>query len=164
MRPIKKIMAAIAFSGHAKGLFKYTATIARAFDADVIVLNVINQRDVNAVRMVSSLGYEVDGDHYVQGIEDERRTRFEELVKEAGFPHDRVKLMFEVGSPVETLLETAVEEDVDMIVMGVKGRSDLEHVFVGSVAEKMFRRSPITIVSYRDENTAERLMKRIHSH
>ena len=42
---------------------------------------------------------------------------------------------------------------IDMIVMGVKGRTDLQHAFVGSVADKIFRRSPVTVISYRDEKT-----------
>jgi hypothetical protein len=33
---------------------------------------------------------------------------------------------------------------------------------VGSVAEGLFRQSPVTIVSYRDETSAERLRNQIH--
>ena len=48
-----------------------------------------------------------------------------------------------------------------MIVMGVKAKSEFVHAFTGSVAEKLFRRSPVTIVSYREDSIAERLRKRI---
>jgi nucleotide-binding universal stress UspA family protein len=47
--------------------------------------------------------------------------------------------------------------------MGVKGSTDLEQIFIGSVAEKLFRRSPVTVISYRDEKSAQRLRKRIQS-
>ena len=36
-----------------------------------------------------------------------------------------------------------------------------QYMIVGSVAEKVFRRSPINIVSYRDPSIANRLTKRI---
>ncbi len=58
-------------------------------------------------------------------------------------------------------MKIALRENVDLIVMGLKGRSEIEHVLVGSVAEKMFRRSPITIVLYRGQKEAERLRKRV---
>ena len=46
--------------------------------------------------------------------------------------------------------------------MGVKGRTDLQHAFVGSVADKIFRHSPVTVISYRDEKHADHLKKHIH--
>jgi hypothetical protein len=58
-------------------------------------------------------------------------------------------------------VKIALRENVDLIVMGLKGRSEIEHVLVGSVAEMMFRRSPITIVSYLGQKEAERLRKRV---
>ena len=135
--------------------------LARNLDADILVVSVINKRDVAAVRKVAAMGYEVNGEHYVQGVRDERLKVLEALVAKAGFPDERVEACFLLGDPVDELLKTSLRENVDLIVMGVKGRSDLEHVLVGSVAEKMFRRSPITIVSYRGEKEAQRLRKRV---
>jgi len=57
--------------------------------------------------------------------------------------------------------ENYVEEGADMIVVGIKAHTELEHFLVGSVAEKMFRHSPITLVSFRDEKSAQRLKKRV---
>ena len=71
---------------------------------------------------------------------------------------------FVVGNPWDELLKLIVAEEIDVVVMGPKGRTDLEHVLVGSVAEKVFRRSPATVISYRDETIAKRLHKRLHQH
>ena len=87
----------------------------------------------------------------------------EKFIKASAFPADKIKTIIQVGDPADELLKIAVREKVDMIVMGIKGRTNLEYMFVGSVAEKMFRRSPVPIVSYRDEISADRLRKRIRS-
>jgi nucleotide-binding universal stress UspA family protein len=161
MNDRKKIMVAIGFTEYSEELLDYAAGIAESIGAEMIVANIINSRDVEAVGTIAAMGYDVDSEHYVSGIKDERRQTLKDMLEKIGFPDERVRSVFKVGHPVEELLKIAVTENVDLIVMGIKGRTDLEHVLVGSVAEKIFRRSPIPILSYRDTRNAERLKKHI---
>ena len=161
MDGVKKILVALGFSEYDKGLFDYSAKLAKSLDAQLIVANVINSRDVEAVASVSSMGYEIDGEHYTSAIKEERKNKLEEMQKESAFKDGSIKTIFKVGNPIDELLKIIIEEKVDTVVMGVKGRTDLESVFIGSVAEKMFRRCPVTCISYRDEKNAERLRKRL---
>ena len=161
MDETKKIMVALAFSEYADGIFGYAAKLAKRLDAELIVTSIINLRDVQAVGTISSMGYDVDSEQYVAKIRNERQSQLETFKNAYSFPAAKIKTVIRVGDPVDELLKTAVKENADMIVMGIKGRTNLEYMFVGSVAEKMFRRSPVPIVSYRDDKNAERLRKRI---
>jgi len=163
MNDIKKIMVPLAFSPYSEGIVQYALSLAKALNVEkLLFVNVINQRDVDAVERITSYGYEVDGNHYVEEIEKERVATLDSMLKKIDFPDDRMKLIIMVGNPTEKLLKYAVRENIDMIVMGIKAKSDFVHAFTGSVAEKLFRRSPITIVSYREESLAKELRKRIH--
>lgn len=161
MTKFKTIMVALGFSEFAKSIFTYAASLAGSLDADILVVSVINTRDIRAVQTISAMGYDVDGEHYVAGIRKERMDLLARFQQETDYPKERVRIIFRAGNPIDELLQIALEESVDIIVMGVKGRTNLESVFVGSVAEKMFRRSPITLVSYRDPVNAAKLKKRI---
>ena len=107
------------------------------------------------------MGYEVDGGHYVEGVRADRAAFLKAIVDGSDFPPDRVRILIKVGNPYEKLLEIIVKEKVDMVVMGPKGRMDLEHMLVGSVASKIFRKSPAAVVSYRSEAEAEHLRRHI---
>jgi nucleotide-binding universal stress UspA family protein len=164
MDNVKKVMVALAFSEYAEGTFKFAARFAQGSDAELIVVTVLNSRDVESVQTISAMGYDVDGEHYVDSVEKERRGMLETIADQAHFPGLKIRAIFRVGNPIDELLKLIVEEAVDVVVMGPKGRTDLEHVLVGSVAEKIFRRSPATVISYRDETVAQRYRERIKKH
>lgn len=164
MDTVKKVMVALAFSEYAAGTFKFAAQFAQCCDAELIVASVVNARDVESVRTISAMGYEVDGEHYVKSIKDERRRILDEVTAETDFPREKIRTVFPLGNPIDELLKMIIEESIDVVVMGPKGRTDLEHVLVGSVAEKIFRRSPATVISYRDPKVAERYRRRIDDH
>jgi nucleotide-binding universal stress UspA family protein len=164
MQTIKKIMVPIAFSPYSQGIVDYAAMLARSLDVEkLIFINIINERDVEAVETIASFGYKsIDEEQYVEEIQKQRSTELDVLLESVDFPPERMKLIMAVGNPAQKILQKALKEEVDMIIMGLKAKSELLHVLTGSVAEKLFRRSPITIVSYRDENIAKQLRKRIH--
>ena len=139
----------------------YAAQIATSLQAELLIVNIINVRDVEAIGSIAAMGYEVDSEHYVSGIKEERQQTLGQIFAKISFPADKMRAVFQVGHPVDQLLKIALREKVDLIVMGIRGRSDLEHVLVGSVAEKVFRRSPVPILSYRDLKSAARLRKHI---
>jgi universal stress protein A len=48
--------------------------------------------------------------------------------------------------PFHEILETAKSQNVDLIVMGTHGRTGLQHILLGSVAEKVVRLAPCPVL------------------
>ena len=161
MNAMKRIMVAVGFNGYAEELVNYAIGMTQNFSAELIIVNIIHARDVDAVGTIAAMGYDVDSGNYVAEIQAERQKELDSILKKMARTPEKVRSVFKTGDPGDELLKIAVGENVDLIVMGVKGRTDLEYIFVGSVAEKVFRRSPIPVLSYRDEANAERLRKHI---
>lgn len=51
------------------------------------------------------------------------------------------------GDPTAAILSYAVENDIDVIVMGTHGRTGYERYLLGSVAEKVVRASPMPVLA-----------------
>jgi nucleotide-binding universal stress UspA family protein len=162
METIKKIMVPVAFSSHTHDLITYAVNLARPFGAELILANIINERDIETLERISSYGYNVDEAQYIKEIETERLEELKKVMEDIDYPDERTKVVFKVGHPPDAIMKLAVKEDVDMIVMGIRDKTDFLHTLTGSVADKVFRRSPVTIVSYRDEKNAAHLQKRLH--
>ena len=54
-----------------------------------------------------------------------------------------------VGLPWEEIVRLATEEHADMIVMGTQGRTGLDRLLLGSVAERVIRRAPCPVLTVR---------------
>ncbi|QLG49002.1 universal stress protein [Natrinema halophilum] len=54
-----------------------------------------------------------------------------------------------VGQPSDEIVDYAVENDVDLIVVGSHGRTGFSRVLLGSVAERVARQSPVPVTIVR---------------
>lgn len=150
MEEIKRILAAICFSDYCPATFELAASLARKYKARLIVVNVINDRELSAVSSIESMGYEVHVSAYLDEVEKERMQELKQMIRQVDFPKQEVKIIFRVGHPFNELMEVIEDEDIDMVIVGAKGRSDIPHALIGSVSERLFRHCPVTVVSHRN--------------
>lgn len=100
-----------------------------------------------------------DGPHAEQK-RDLMRTDLEEQAadaiehaeeKAAGHGID-VRTTLRHGVPQEEIVDAAEAHDADLIVVGTVGRSGLDQLIVGSVAEEVVRNASVPVVTVRDES------------
>jgi len=51
-----------------------------------------------------------------------------------------------LGEPADTIVSFAVEGGYDLIVMGRRGLSPIEKIFLGSITRKVLERSPVDVL------------------
>ena len=158
MKKIEHILACIDFSDYSLMTLEHAAAFARAMDARILLLNVVNRWD-NAALEAAARYYPPTKqvDTILKEIVEDRYKALRKMVRDH-IPEDKssVTLKIETGIPSEVILDTAEAEGVDLIMIANKGRSNLSRVLFGSVAEKVIRHSKVTVVSVRDRKTFKR--------
>ena len=145
----KKIMVAVDFSEYSPKIMDYAGRLAEDLEAELVFVNVINQRDVDMVDQVTMYTDKISAKDYVDGLKKDRTEQMQSLLIQtncAGIPN---RFLIKKGVPFAELVETAKEEKVDMVVMGTKGRGNIAGILFGSQAEKMFRHCPVQLFSIR---------------
>jgi nucleotide-binding universal stress UspA family protein len=70
--------------------------------------------------------------------------------------HHHVELRVWAGHPFERILETAVREQVALIVLGTHGRTGLAHAIMGSVAERVVRLAPCPVLTVKTSTVEDK--------
>ena len=77
---------------------------------------------------------------------DEHATDVLEGAKDVASEYDQtIETASAQGNPPKTIVEYATEEPVDHVIMGSSGRGGLARLLLGSVAEQVVRRSPVSV-------------------
>jgi len=158
MKKISKIMVAFDFSEYSKNAFAYAVELADSLGANLVIVNIINERDLNALRTItkedmfssSVVKYKKETMKlYVQNKKEELSQEIDKLIEDTNCTHLSIKKVFKVGVPFQELIRAVKDEGADLMVMGSKGRSGIAEVLFGHTAEKMFRRCPVPLLSIR---------------
>jgi nucleotide-binding universal stress UspA family protein len=126
----RHILFATDFSPAAAQAIPYVKSIAKYYEADLVVLHV-------RTPVISPMADPETYDFYLRATkaEDERRRK-ELLEMFAGIP---TEIVIKEGG-VQSSMEAAIEEKhTDLVIIGTRGRTGLKKMLTGSVAEEIFR-------------------------
>lgn len=100
---------------------------------------------------------ELGGGYYAEGAFEAAKESADELLAQAEADAEaagrEVTSVSEVGPVASTIVEYAEDHDIDHIVIGSHGRRGLSRFLLGSVAEAVARRSPVSITMVREPAT-----------
>lgn len=141
MNSPKKILVPIDFSETSKHALAYAQTFAKALGAPIHLLHVIPDPR-SEPWAIEATGVNLGG--VVESWKADAQQRLDELAVDAA--GERV---VETGQPFPEITRYAESHGIDLIVMGTHGRGAVEHMLLGSVAEKVVRKSPCPVLTVR---------------
>ena len=123
---IRHVLCPVDLSGAAAKALRYAAALSSALGAELTVL------------FVDSVATERPRD-----VESRELTAF--IAATVG-PAADVHPIQRQGEPIDEILRTSAALDCDLIVMGTHGRTGVQRLLLGSVAENVLRRSPTPVL------------------
>jgi nucleotide-binding universal stress UspA family protein len=146
---VKKILAPIDFSVHSMEAMRGAMELAKDTGAEVHLVHVIAPHHsyiplllVNNAEQSRELAREAA---MIEQAEEELAR-----IKKADFGDSKKVFTFAVvGPPVQKLCEYAKEQAIDLILMSTHGRTGGEFTLIGSVAEKIVRNAPCSVLVFR---------------
>lgn len=146
----RRILVATDFAESAERALVYGTQLARRHSAELILLHVY--MDLPAYPEITAGQVEAIYEEQRRWIEDalERRAR---SARAEGL---LARSLLRTGPPASTIVETANQEGVDLIVVGTQGRSGIDRLIVGSVAERVVRLSGCPVLVVKDADAIAR--------
>ena len=141
---IRNILVPVDFSDCSKKAVQYALPLARQHQAALTLLYV--------VAPAYGAG-DYGGIDYYQleaGMRQGGERELEKLSAELVGGEVPVRTTVRVGSPAREIVEAARSVPADLIVISTHGRTGLNHVFLGSVAEHVIQRAPCPVFVVRE--------------
>lgn len=144
MIELKRILFPTDFSECSKLAQEYACALADQFHAELHVMHVL--QDIVAMLPDPSAGLSLPPNYLLEQKQMAEKA-MEHLLPAEWAQGKRVIRATRMGNPFVEISAYAKEKEIDMIVVGTHGRSALMHMLLGSVAEKVVRRSPCPVLT-----------------
>ncbi len=151
---IKNILVAKDLSQESSNVIRYALELGSKFHAQVHVLHIMPTVDSSVLNMVAlTMGADKLAKLNKANEEEmaaETHKQLKEIIAaEAELMEEEIlhppKIEVHHGEPAPLILSVADRLDVDMIVLGSHSKGKLHYAFLGSVAEKILRKTHRTV-------------------
>lgn len=164
----KTILVPVDFSPYSTKALNYAADMATVFGASIVVLHIIDRpTSLHQIRQrfqekgVSTTDVtddsQISNDDLDTAVDEQREQAYADL--QAFLPPRladlTVDLRVVLGHPFERIIETAVQEDVALIILGTHGRTGLSRAMMGSIAERVARMAPCPVMMVKSSSEEE---------
>lgn len=139
----KKVLFCTDFSENANYAFNFAYGVAKRDGGLLYILHVTPDIPHNAY--IENYITAEDSENIRKSIEQDLKDKYERLYLSEMENAVKYKTINLSGREDEEIIRFAKKEKVDIIVIGTHGRTGIEHVFFGSIAEKVIRYSPYPV-------------------
>jgi universal stress protein A len=156
------ILAPTDFSDAANAALRYAFEEATQHQATLTLLHVVQRHPTTAVYYIKGnpenhLGYVTEFGRPLPACQaappetvrrdyhEEALVQLRDLVQSSHTGPWQVEVAS--GTPADAIVRTAQKRQVSLIVMGTHGRTGLQHMLLGSVAEKVVRHAPCPVLT-----------------
>jgi len=145
---LTRIVIATDFAESAERALDYAVELARMQGAELILLHVFAV--LPAYPEMASAQLAAIFEEQRRWVEDE----LEQRAQRARATGVLMRPLVRTGSPAAMIAQTAQEEGADMVVVGTHGRSGLDRLMLGSVAERTVRIAPCPVLVVKTQQHA----------
>lgn len=138
---IKKVMACVDFSYITPKVLELAGELSKKYQADLCLIYVVEERMPRLAQEMLDLHTLYDR------LKSAATTRLQEYKREL---KERLQLEVESkileGEPFEAILDYIEETSPDVVIVGAHGKKGMRRIFLGSVSEKVARKSPVNVI------------------
>ena len=147
---IKKVLIAMDYDQTSQKVAETGFSMATAMNAETILMHVISEQPVyySAYTYMRELKVDILEDLKISTLEFLNKTK--KLLGD-----DSIKTILKEGEIAQTILQTAKELNVDVIVMGTHSRKWLENIIMGSEAANVLKDTTIPLFIVPTKKQAE---------
>ena len=138
-----RILAGVDFSSDSENAFQYALSLAKEFESELHLVHVITPPDYKDFIKINA------GNELYKALPDQVMEELKDMLDEED--HIWCKPIFSIleGQPYDEINKYALAHDTDLIVLGVRGHSIAETLFVGSTTDRVARQAPCPVLSVR---------------
>jgi nucleotide-binding universal stress UspA family protein len=134
---LKKILVGCDFSDYAKRACDYGLNLAQAFKAEMYLAHVIKPSIYGKAPQES------------RALRDRLKGQLEGMIPEDCREWGDAQTVVLDGEPYLALMEFAREQDIDIIVLGIRGHTLWEKLLVGSTTDRLIRQASLPVLAVR---------------